>query len=388
MRAILSILLAIVSLILIPVCVVMILLIIQAQADHSRFFGFGVLALFISCVLWFQHLTLDVRRSGWWTVLFVLVTGGLFGWSYVSSPTGASSEASAMFESTYVGNESYPRWHPANLIAEPDQLNVVSQLVSLGGLNLDKTGGKQTRQLIKENYQALRRQAPEMVNFGSQLHTCYDQWFGKPAKPDQLYVYRPAAIRKGAQPVLLLLHGKTGSLKAALWSLRHAADELGMAIVAPNFGLGRWEHQQEAGFEVVKAAVAFCAKDPALQASSITLVGYGAGGKGVSYAMTQAREKFRGVVYIGAQLDRKDAFDLLGDKASAGSRPPVLVIQGGQETKARIDEIDFVTNELQRFGAPMTLKRADDEGPLLLFSHPKSVSKKVVDWVRSNGRGA
>jgi len=65
----------------------------------------------------------------------------------------------------------------------------------------------------------------------------------------------------------------------------------------------------------------------------------------------------------------------------------VLIIQGGQVAKARLDEINVVISELNRYGTPTTIKRADEEGRLLLFSHPKSVSKRIADWVRSAGRG-
>ena len=388
MRAIICFLLAVACLILIPVCIVMVLLIIQAEVNHSRYVAFGILALFITCLLWFQHLTDVARRSGWWSVLFFLTTVSLFSWSYISSPLGNTTEASAMFESVYLNEKApYPRWHPANLISEPDQLKLASQFVSLGGMNLDRNGGKQSRDLVTQHYLELHRQAPEMKDFGSQLYTCYNQWFGQAEGPNHLYVYRPGAGAKKKRPVLLLLHGKVGSLKAGLWALHHAAEELGMAIVAPNFGLGRWGEQRETGFGVVEAALAYCAEDPGLDASAVTLVGYGAGGKGASYAMNQAPEKFRGAVYVSAELDRKDAHDLLGSRALPGPRKPVLIIQGGQVAKARLDEINVVISELNRYGTPTTIKRADEEGRLLLFSHPKSVSKRIADWVRSAGRG-
>lgn len=381
MRFLWTLIFVIALILLIPALALAVLVILNAQVNHSRFFAFGLITLFVAVYLGMRHFATDSGHPGRWAWLWMALTAGLFSLSYRQAPHGTSTESAPAFVSLYDGEAStYPRWHPANLIAEQDQVRSALTLCGLLGHDYDDARGKTGRRAAADLYEDLEYHAEELGDFGSQLYQTYGDHLGQGTPATHRYVYRsPKGKEKAKMPVLLLLHGEAGNLKAGLWALKKLADDLGMAIVAPTHGAGRWERE---GSEArLKRALEFCQRIPDLDETAVVLAGYGSGGWGVNLAARTMRGRFRGLIHVGGQFTPESTIGLADPETLQGT--PILVLHGAKDRLRRIEEVEKAVNDLKRWKLPLTYQRYEDEGALLLFHRTDDVATKIAAWMRS-----
>jgi predicted esterase len=380
MRAIFSFVLIILTIVMFAFAAAAVFLVVFAEVNHSRFFAFGFIALFISVFLLMRHFTSDEGHPAWWSFLFLLVAGGFFAFSYVASPTGVTETSAPGFESVYTGKVAYPRWHPANLIAERDQARLAVTLAAYTGDDYDDSRGADARLALKTTYEALGYHSEELGDYGSQLYTCYNEMIGLPNSELHRYVYRsPKGNEKAEMPVLLLLHGSGGNLKGGLWALKGLADEIGMAIVAPTFSCGNWEG--DAGVERIEEALGFCERQKDFDGSAVVLAGYGTGGVGVNRAAVAMPGKFRGFVHIASKFTTKTTEEM--SNSGVLGKAPILVMHGADDRLIRIDDVEAGVNGLKRWRLPVTYQRFEEDGAMLLFQRSEDVCHRIATWMKS-----
>ncbi len=383
MRFIFTIFLIVAAILMLPLSVAAILLIIQAEADHSRFFAFGFLALFSLVAALLQTLHSDgTGHPKVWATIFGIVAAGLLGWAYHTSPTGKAEE-NPIFESVYEGDGRFKRWHPTNLVAEPDQLKLAASIAGLFGFEFDDGGGKETRKAVSKVYQDLRYHSADLRNYGTQLAACYADWLGQVPNNEHLYYYHPPGTSppvKG-RPVLIVLHSSSGNLKGPLWQLKTFADEMNMAIVAPTFGAGRWGHRPDEALARVRDAIAYCDVHEDLNGSAIVLAGYGTGAQGVALAGERLAPKLRALVFISSDIESEAFLDLT--RATELNSMPMLVIHGAVDRIADIARVEDGVGAMQKWKMPVTYKPYTDEGALLLFKRGGEVCIDIEEWMKS-----
>ncbi|MDB6003532.1 MAG: hypothetical protein JWR15_519, partial [Prosthecobacter sp.] len=95
---------------------------------------------------------------------------------------------------------------------------------------------------------------PEFTAVGSALPSIYREICFEEFRDGHYFHYIPARVdRSKPTPTLVFLHGSGGNFKAYIWLLSKVADELGIAVIAPSFGMGNWE--KPGGYEVITGAI-------------------------------------------------------------------------------------------------------------------------------------
>ncbi len=380
MRVLFSILFVIALIALFPLVIAAVFLLFQADVNHTRLFTFGIVAVFIAVYNGMRHFTTDIGRPALWAVLWIAVAGGLFGASYNLAPKGVTTVADGAFQSLHEGSGGYPQWHPANLVAEQDQVRFALALSRWIGRDYDDDRGATARRTMKGIYEDLNYHAEELVDYGSQLHRVYNAGLGKPVPGRHRYVYRSLkGKQKSKMPVILLLHGSEGNLKAGLWALTPLADDVGMAIVAPSHSGGGWD--DENATDEIRETLTFCRKQRDLDESAVVLVGYGSGGVGVNRAARTMADQFRGFVHIGAEFTPESTIGL------AASKPletiPLLVMHGADDRIFPVADTEKAVGDLKRWKIPVTYQRFEEDGAMLLFKRSKDISNRIATWMRN-----
>ena len=180
-------------------------------------------------------------------------------------------------------------------------------------------------------------------------------------------------------PVVLVLHGSGGNLQAGLWALKSLADELGMAIVAPTFGCGKWE--EESGINRLSDALDFCNRQDDLDSSAIVLVGYGSGGVGVNKVATAMPGKFRAFIHVASEFTPASTSEMAD--AGALGKEPILVLHGADDRLIRIDDVEAAVKGLKRWNIPVTYQRFEEDGAMLLFQRSGDVCHRIAAWMKA-----
>ena len=381
MRALFSLVLIILTIVMFAVAAAAVVLLIFAEENHTRFFGFGILALFAAVYLLMRHFTSDAGHRGVLSFLFLLVAGGFFAGSYLTSPSGVTDAGSLAFESVTTGNNViYPRWHPANLIAERDQARLAVTIAAYMGQDYDDNRGVDARLLMKKTYDDLEYRAEELGDYGSQLYRCYNEMLGLPSPGIHRYVYRsPKGKEKPKMPVALFLHGSGGNLKSGIWALKSLADEIGMAIVAPTYGCGNWE--SESALDRIDDALSFCERQDDFDSSAIVLIGSGTGGVGVNRASTAMPGKFRAFIHVASEMTIGSTSEMANPGALG--EEPILVLHGADDRLLHVDDVEAAVKGLKRWNIPVTYQRFEEDGAMLLFQRSDDVCRRIASWMRS-----
>ena len=382
MRVLFAFVFIVLAIVMLPVVITAVVALFFMEVNHSRLFAVGTVSFFFFVYQMIRRLTTDLGRPGIWALVYLLIAGGFFAWSYLTSPSGVTGERAPGFESVYASGNEYQRWHPASLVAERDQVRTALTLSGWLGGGYDDARGREAREWMQKIYDDLEYYAEELVECGSQLPACYGELLGEPPRGLHRYVYRsPKGLERERMPVLLLLHGSGGNLKAGVWAFKELADDLGMAIVAPTFGRGNWAGEK--GLERIGEAVKFCQSQRDLDASQVVLAGYGTGGVGVSKAALSMRESVRGLVYVAADFTPETTLKLQNAKHLTGV--PVLVMHGADDRLIGIEEVERAVYGLRRWkSVPVTFQRFDQEGALLLFHRYGDVCHRIASWMRSS----
>lgn len=380
MRGLLSIVFIVLSIVMLPIALAAVVLLVQSEINHSRFFACGILSLFFAVYLLAKRFLSDIGYSGTWAFMFFVITGGLWGAAYVKSPKGFTDDPQSGFESVYSDEVFYPRWHPANLVAERDQVRLALFASAYAGMDFDDSRSSEARKALKSTYDDMTYLAPDLVDYGTQLPALYQSWGGKQTDQIHRYVYRsPKGSERPSMPVILVLHGHGGNIKAGPWAFKRLADEIGMAVVAPTFGKGDWESADAKNR--LEEALAFIKRQPNLDSASVILAGYGTGGRGVLVGAQQLPHVFKGYVHISSPITEAtiEPFTNSGSLKDLNT----LVIHGARDRLVRAEEVEKATAILNRWQMPIIYQRFEDEGAVLLFKRNEDVMGRISTWMRN-----
>src|SRR5262249_24885010 len=152
------------------------------------------------------------------------------------------------------------------------------------------------------------------------------------------FLYVPPRLdRNTPAPALVFLHGSGGNFKSYTWLLSKVADERGLVLIAPSFGMGNWDPQH--GTEAVLAALNDAAKDVQLDMDHVHLAGLSNGGLGVSHlAASPAGQLFRSLIFLSPVCDEND----LGSKQFwlQEREKPVLIITGALDDRVPLPFVE------------------------------------------------
>lgn len=379
MRAIFFFVFLLATLLLFPLALAGAFLVLQSDANHSRLFGFAVMASFVAAYNLMRFFKDADGYPGRWSIIWVVITGGLTAGSYLLSPSGTTLVEGGAFQSIHDDGSTYPRWHPANLVAERDQLRCALSIYRWTGRDYDDDRGASAKRTVKAAYDDLEYHSEELIDYGSQLYRVYDAKLGRPNIGAHRYVYRSGKGREKAKmPVILFLHGGEGNLKAKSWAISDLADEIGMAVVAPTFS-GSWEDPDAESF--LRENLTFCASLPDLNADAIVLVGMGSGGLGVNLAARTMPDKFKGFVHISSEFTPESTIGL--SAVEALKRTPMLILHGADDRLVRVQEVEKAIGDLKRWNMPITYQRFEQDGAILLFQRSDDVCNRIAQWMRS-----
>lgn len=193
------------------------------------------------------------------------------------------------------------------------------------------------------------------------------------------FIYWPEPRSPGERfGLLVLLHGH--GWNAALWPFawKRLADEHRLALFAPSFGWGNWEHP--AGVAVVEHCLYGASFGP-LDPARVYLAGISQGGCGVGRAGAALADRLAGLVFISPTMEP----DILGSPAFVGGWKgrPVLVIQGGRDHNVQPATVDAAVEQLRANGAAVTYHRDPEADHFLFFAQLGEMHRLIGEWITS-----
>lgn len=318
-------------------------------------------------------------RSLWIAAVAALMTWSLItAWLFIRAPDGHTS-AKACVQHRYIGSQwHFRRFILGNLLPEVDQFMLGFKLVPavdpLFTLKQSRAVGALTSSIYKE-----LEADPDFHVLGSVMPEAYDELWHQTFDHGHYFLYRPQSLDPGLKlPVLVFLHGSGGNFKAYTWILRQVAEELGMIIVAPSFGIGNW-HEPDTS-KVVALALEDAANVTPLNLQKVHLMGLSNGGLGVSQAGRALAQKFSSLCFLSPVFERLTLGSVEFTSQWVGR--PVLVITGTQDDRVPFDYVSATVDMLIEAKVNVTFKPVNDADHFMLFSHRQQVIQAVIEWLR------
>ena len=230
------------------------------------------------------------------------------------------------------------------------------------------------QQLVLPMYTALE-QDHDFRSLGAAMGLAYRELFHVPFRTGHYYALVPDAADDERLPCLIFLHGMGGNMKPYLWVLSRLTTRVRCVIVAPTFGIGNWDKPGGAQFVVAVAreAVATLSVDR----ERIFLFGYSNGAMGVTRAVIQEPELFKGLFYL-SPVTEDDLFHRSEFLKGRGHRH-ILFIHGGRDERIPREFVQGTVAALQQLGCDVTLRVYENEDHFLLFSQPEAVLSDIAD---------
>jgi pimeloyl-ACP methyl ester carboxylesterase len=189
--------------------------------------------------------------------------------------------------------------------------------------------------------------APDFTAVGSALPSIYHELSFGEFRDGHYFQYIPAGVdRTKPTPTLIFLHGSGGNFKAYTWLLSKVADELGITLIAPTFGMGNWE--KKGGYEAITRAIADAGKHAAIDPGQIHLIGLSNGGKSLCLAESTSGPKFRSLIFLS----------------------------GGSDERVPWDYVSGYAEKLKEGGMEVTSRRFDGEDHFLIFRQRRGVATR------------
>jgi len=302
----------------------------------------------------------------------------LTAWLCIQAPDGHASE-DARVQNRYVGNHwAFRRYPLGNLLPEVDQFMLGFKLVPAVDPFFTLKQSRVVSDLTASIYRELDAD-PEFHALGSAMPQAYAELWQQPFDHGHYYLYRPKTkVRGQPLPVIVFLHGSGGNFKAYTWILREVADELGVIIIAPTFGMGNWHLPDSA--RVGTAALADAAKLLPIDLQNVHLMGLSNGGLGVSQAASLHGSKFRSLVFLSPVFDRPAVGST--DFTDSWRGRPVLVVTGTQDERVPFDYVQDTVGMMSGAGVQAILKPVNAADHFMLFSHRQEVVQYLKDWLK------
>ena len=341
-------------------------------------FGLAALALGITPVFWIWGRKAPWLRYGALACLSLWLV--LTCWLAWHHPNGRARSGAAV-SNRYVGGG----WHYENaalgaLLPEVDQFMLGFRLVpALDPLFTHKQAAMLSS-LTRGIYQELEADA-DFHALGSVMPNAYRELWGRRFDDGHYFLYVPPNLdQTKPEPALVFLHGSGGNFKAYTWILSRVADELGMVLVAPSYGMGNWD--PHGGPRTVIAALDDAAGTIPLDRGQIHLMGLSNGGLGVSRtAAGSDGGRFNSLVFLSAVCD-KTALES-SSFATTWKGKPVLVLTGRNDDRVPLAYEQSCADMMTHAGALVDMKTFDDADHFLLFSHRREMIATLRAWLEA-----
>lgn len=293
------------------------------------------------------------------------------------TPDARTSEASRIHSCYSDGGWHYDRFSIGSVLPEIDQIHLGYAVASA----LDPLFTQKQRRELSAMTDAIYAQAgadPDFTAAGSALPSIYSEMTLGQFRDGHYYHYIPAKVdRTRPTPALVFLHGSGGNFKAYIWLLSQLADELGITVIAPTFGLGNWE--KKGGYEAITRAIADAGKHAAIDPAHIHLMGLSNGGKGLCLAESAAGPKFRSLIFLSAVLHSR----IRPAQLAARLHPrPALILSGDSDDRVPWEYVSDYAEKLKAGGLDVTTHRFAGEDHFVFFRKSAEVLKLVSAWVR------
>ncbi|MFT4639594.1 MAG: putative esterase [Verrucomicrobiales bacterium] len=350
------------------------LLAYAGETTGGRYIGKAFLGL---TVLTMAPWMLARRSTRRWFKPAMLVIGFLVAFCFFRAfqLAPSSPDRSGQFTERFIGDAKFRRLGLPNLVPEVDQLKLGSYLLSVTDPVLDIKQGERVRRLFMDVYVEMRRQA-DFVEGGSALGICYRDIFLSDRTPLHFYQYAPKTKTDTPLPVLVWLHGSLGNFKGYLWVLKDVADTLGVAIVAPTYGVGNWERDEDS--KILKSVVDYCQSEPDLDGDQLYLGGISNGGRGCMLGLKNIRNTFRGLALI-SPVSATAVIESPGFDAAVNG-VPILLLHGETDRRISLGYIVDGVESLKAMGANVEAIYYPNEDHFLMFSQRKEMVARITQW--------
>jgi pimeloyl-ACP methyl ester carboxylesterase len=356
-------------------------LLFVCQTRAGLVFALGALSL--GAAVFFAMLAWDRRAPKYWPLAAITLCGWLVAtaWLLPRTPTGRAPTGAAV-QHRYVGErDGFRRYALGNLLPEGDQLALGFRLMPALDPLFTREQASALSGLTAAIYAELEAD-PAFHALGSVMPEAYDELWRLPFDHGHYYLYVPPGLDRSAHaPVAVFLHGSGGNFKAYTWLLSKVADELGVVLIAPSYGMGNWSEPDTS--RVVRAALDDAAKIVSLDPKNVHLIGLSNGGLGVSQAGRKLGDSLRSLAFISPVFDPGCIASQDFEQRWRGR--PVLVISGAKDDRVEIEYVTDNVRTMTQAGVNVTFK-VEDADHFMLFSHRARVIQTMIDWLRSQAR--
>ena len=361
----------------VAVCPLAALLLVSCATLPGLFFAIGALLLGIApAIAWLIPGPRGFRRAalipfgGW-----VAITIGLI----VAAPNGRSPEGARVQNRYSDGGWHYQRLALGSLLPEIDQYLLGFKLVPAVDSLFTMKQAQKVSGLTRTIYAEMEAD-PDFHALGSAMPEAYDEIWQRRFDHGHYYLYVPPHLdRTNPAPALVFLHGSGGNFKAYTWLLSRVADERGMVLITPSFGMGNWDAERTV--PTVLAALNDAAKTVPLDMTQVHLAGLSNGGLGVSHlAASEAGRLFRTLIFLSPVCDEAD----LGSKGFwiQGRDKPVLIITGEDDDRVPLKYVLGCAAIMRTSGARVDMSGYANADHFLIFSHRDEFLEQLSLWLK------
>ena len=360
----------------VAVCPISALLLLTCATWLGMMFAIGALLLGVApALVWLRPGSPRLRRAG--VVAFALwlfITLGLI----LVSPNGSPPKNARVQNRYSDGGWHYQRFALGALLPEIDQFLLGFKLVPMADPLFTLKQGRSVSGLTRKIYAELEADE-DFRALGSVMPEAYNEIWGQPFDHGHYFLYVPPRLdRKTPAPALVFLHGSGGNFKAYTWLLSKVADERGMVLVAPTFGMGNWNPQHSV--QVVMAALDDAARAVPIDMSHVHLAGLSNGGLGVSHvAASEAGRRFHSLIFLSPACDEA----ALGSKefSTQWRDKPVLIVTGQEDDRVPLPYVVTCAGIMKSAGARVEMSAYAGADHFLVFGHRERFVQQLSDWL-------
>jgi predicted esterase len=291
----------------------------------------------------------------------------------VRSSLATRPERSEGLLSRFVGDRRVPRYSPANLLPEVDQVKLG---VTLATRFVPWVGRART---IREVTMGLCREIeadPDARGLGPVTHFAALELVGANFDAGHYFAYVPEPRPGERLGAVVFLHGNGGNFQVMPWAWRAFAEQRRMAILCPTFGFGFWG---DGGVEAVDRSWLDASARWPIDPGRVYLSGLSDGGVGVTRSALAHPERYRGLIYVSPTM-HLDELGSPGFERGWNGRP-ILVFQGDRDWSVPKDTVDPAVDLLRRRGAVVDYRVYPGEDHFLFFSKSRELFAATVEWM-------
>jgi len=314
-----------------------------------------------------------------------LLLAGIVGFAVVDrrAPDGHTAESARIHTRYSTSKGRHISWSIGSLLPEIDQLHLGYAVAVAVDPLFTRRQRVELSAMTDSMYAEMVADA-DFTAVGSALPSIYREICFEEFRDGHYFHYIPANVdRSKPTPTLVFLHGSGGNFKVYVWLLSKVADELGITVIAPSFGMGNWE--KRGAYETITRAIEEAGKHAAIDPDQIHLMGLSNGGKGLCLAESTAGPKFRSLIFLSAVFHNRIKPAELATRLQPRR---VLVLSGGNDDRVPWEYVSGYAEKLKAGGLDITTRCFEGEDHFLFFRQRAEVVKLVTEWIAAASKEA